>query len=113
MTFEAFGSRLGVSRQNAQQIETAEVSGSITLKRLRAAADALNCDVLVSLVPRQPLEEFVQEQALQAARKQILRTAHSMALESQALTEPQLEALIGRSAREMIERGDARIWIQK
>jgi len=107
---ELLAKRLGIPRSNIYQLERAETTGSISIKRLRRAADAINCDVVVTLVPRQPLERMVQEQAIKAARSAIAHTSHSMALEDQALTEDQTDYLVQELAREMIDRGDPRIW---
>lgn len=110
MTFEQVGTRLGVSKQSAQQLEIAEASESITVKRLRAAADALDCDLIVVLRPRKPLEAAIRERATNLARAQVTRTGHSMALESQAVVNEQLEQMIKDTANELIEKGDPRIW---
>jgi predicted DNA-binding mobile mystery protein A len=46
------GRILGVSRQLPLQFEKAEAEDSITLKSLRAVADALDCDLVYALAPR-------------------------------------------------------------
>src|SRR5580693_4421198 len=54
--------RLGTSRQLPLQLETAEAEDRITLKSLRAAANALDCDLVYALVPRaNSLEETVED----------------------------------------------------
>src|SRR5580658_2841832 len=58
LSLEDLAQRLGLaSRTTAHQLERAEVSETITLRRLRAAADALGCDLAVVLIPRKPLSE--------------------------------------------------------
>ena len=44
--------RLGTSRQLPLQMEKGEAEDRITLKSLRAAANALDCDLVYALVPR-------------------------------------------------------------
>jgi len=46
------GRILGVSRQLPLQFEKAEAEDSITLKSLRAVANALDCDLVYALTPR-------------------------------------------------------------
>jgi predicted DNA-binding mobile mystery protein A len=46
------GRILGVSRQLPLQFEKAEAEDSITLKSLRAVANALDCDLVYALAPR-------------------------------------------------------------
>ncbi|RYG43384.1 mobile mystery protein A [bacterium] len=110
MSLEAFGNRLGISRQSAQSLEKGEVSGSITLRKLREAADALECDVRVVMVPRRPLEEQILARAEDVVRERLERVGHSMALEAQAIDGAMMQAVIEQKAREMVEKGDPRIW---
>lgn len=110
MTLDTFGKRLGVTRATAHQIERAEVDESITIRRLRAAADALECDLVVSIVPRQSLDQVVLDRAYHVARKDVAWVSHSMALESQALYDQTKEALIEETAQKLIERNDPRLW---
>jgi predicted DNA-binding mobile mystery protein A len=110
MGIESFAKRLGISRQAAYKLESAEESGSITLKRLRSAADAVDCDVAVFLIPRKPLEKIVEEQATSTAYHLVARVGHSMALEAQGLPPGQLANMVRETAKEMIQRGDPKIW---
>jgi hypothetical protein len=49
----AIAASLGVSRQVPLQLEVAENEDRITLKSLRSMADALGCDLVYALVPRE------------------------------------------------------------
>jgi len=110
MTLDVFGERLGISRQSAHQLEKAEATESITVKRLRAAAEALECELVIVLRPRRPLEESIRDRAMRTARAEVLRAGHSMAMEQQAVSTTHLEDLVGQTADELLERGDSRIW---
>jgi predicted DNA-binding mobile mystery protein A len=110
LTHEVFGRRMGVSRQTAFQIESAETSESITLRRLRAAADSLECDLVVAFVPRSSLEEVVQLKARTVAYEQHQRMGHTMSLEAQGISQARIEEMVNRLAQEIIERHDQRIW---
>ena len=77
--------RLGTSRQLPLQLEKSEAEDRITLKSLRAAANALDCDVVYALVPRAAsLEELIENRVRAEARQRVLGVEHSMALEDQA-----------------------------
>jgi predicted DNA-binding mobile mystery protein A len=77
--------RMGTSRQLALQQEKAESEDRITLKSLRALAQALDCDLVYALVPRTGnLEELVDRRARAKAKANVLSVEHSMALENQA-----------------------------
>jgi predicted DNA-binding mobile mystery protein A len=77
---------LKTSRQLPIQLEKAEAEDRITLKSLRAAANALGCELVYALVPKaSSLHELVEERARSQAKKQVLGVEHSMALEDQAV----------------------------
>lgn len=110
MSLDAFGRRLGVSKQTAHQLEKSEIEGSITVKRLQAAADALDCELVVLLVPRQSLEATVRHRALHVAREQVTMAGYSMAMEQQAVSDERILQMVEDTANELIERGGTRLW---
>jgi len=110
MNLAALGKRLGVSRQSAFQLEKAEVDGSITLKRMRSAAEALECDLVVLLVPRQPFENAVRQRALRIAAQEVGRTSHTMGMEGQGVASELIRQMIEESAEQLVAAGDPRIW---
>jgi predicted DNA-binding mobile mystery protein A len=78
--------RLGTSRQLPLQMEKGEAEDRITLKSLRAAANALDCDLIYALVPRaDSMQELIENRARSEAKKRVLVIEHSMALENQAV----------------------------
>ncbi|NUQ28546.1 MAG: hypothetical protein HOQ35_08535 [Acidobacteriaceae bacterium] len=57
----------------------------ITLRSLRACANALDCDLVYAFVPRgATIEETLAARARDAASLTVRRVEHSMALEDQA-----------------------------
>jgi predicted DNA-binding mobile mystery protein A len=77
--------RLQANRSLASQQEKAEVDDRITLRSLRACADALDCDLVYAFVPRgATIEETLAGRARAAASHTVRRVEHSMALEDQA-----------------------------
>jgi predicted DNA-binding mobile mystery protein A len=110
MSMAQYAQRLNKASSNAFQIERAEVSGSITLSRLRKAADALKCDVAVVLVPRTPLESIIRERARALAERRIGRIRASMDMEKQSISKPEIERLIEETTQDIIDRGDPELW---
>ncbi|QEE30694.1 transcriptional regulator [Terriglobus albidus] len=77
--------RLKANRSLASQQEKAEVGDRITLRSLRACANALDCDLVYAFVPRgATIEETLAARAHAAASLTVRRVEHSMALEDQA-----------------------------
>jgi predicted DNA-binding mobile mystery protein A len=93
------------SRQLPVQLEKAEAEDRITLKSLRAAADALGCELVYALVPKaNTLHDLVEERARVQAKKHVLGVEHSMALEDQAVGRVD-EAVEAETKRLLRERG--------
>jgi predicted DNA-binding mobile mystery protein A len=78
--------RLGTSRQLPLQLEKGEAEDRVSLKSLRAAANALDCDLVYALVPRAgSMQELIENRARAEAKNRVLGVEHSMALENQAV----------------------------
>ena len=107
MSLEAFGARMGTTRQAAHRLEASEANGTISLNRLRQAADALGCDVAVVLVPREDLETWVEARALESARR---RCGPTVLGEGQPVGAGAAEEHARREATRMVDAGDGRIW---
>src|SRR5262245_57390023 len=57
MTGVQFARRLRVRPQSLDAVERSEANGTIQLKTLRRAAEALDCTLVYALVPNSSLEE--------------------------------------------------------
>ena len=110
MTAAQFGQRLGVTQQRALAIEHAEARNAITLDTLERSAQALGCRLVYTLVPNAPLEAMVKNQSLEAAKKQLERTRHTMALEAQSLERTDDHDMLLRLARALTEKSGSKIW---
>lgn len=110
MTTRQFAERLGVSQPRVVALEKAEQNRTITLDSLEKAAQALDCDLVYILVPRKPLEQIIQDQALKAAFRLTAPTRHTMALEAQSNIPDDEREQIRQLSRDMIARGDKAIW---
>jgi predicted DNA-binding mobile mystery protein A len=77
--------KMQTNRSLVVQQEKAEAEDRITLKSLRAYANALDCDLVYAFVPRaNTLQELVDRRARAAAKANVLGVEHTMALENQA-----------------------------
>lgn len=84
MTTRQMARRVGVSAVSISSLERSERAGTVQLDTLRRAADALNCDLVYALVPRDSLDETVVRQARIIAEHEVLRVDRTMRLEDQA-----------------------------
>lgn len=96
--------RLDVSAQAVSAMEASERSGSIRLETLERAADALDCDVVYALVPRQGLQTSVEDQARRKAWEHLAPIAHHARLEDQEVGTVELEDEVEELAARFIGR---------
>jgi predicted DNA-binding mobile mystery protein A len=110
MTSHQLAHRMGVSQPRISEIEKQEVASSLTLYTLQRAANALDCQLVYALVPRESLNSLVQKRAEKVARSRLKAASHSMALEGQGVddvdTAEQLDALI----KKLTEQGGSALW---
>jgi predicted DNA-binding mobile mystery protein A len=84
---ESVANRIGIKRQSYAELETAESRGSISINSLSRAADALDCDLIYFLVPRERVAQNYDDlaQLNDPLFKHLKASEHSMALEGQAV----------------------------
>jgi predicted DNA-binding mobile mystery protein A len=63
--------RMGITQQRVNQIQRAEVDRSIQLSTFGRAAEALGCELVYYLAPKEPLEDMVSRQAFLKAAGQV------------------------------------------
>jgi predicted DNA-binding mobile mystery protein A len=102
--------RMGIARPSLAQLEGNEIRDAATLASLRRAADALGCDLLYVLIPRQPLAEMVADQARNQARKKLGRVNQSQALEASAMASDALAAAVADLANELEIQRPSDLW---
>ena len=84
---EDLAKKLGVKRQSYAQLETAEERRSISLASLQRAAEAMDCELVYFIVPRETIARTYSElaQIYDPRFKHLKASEHSMALEGQAV----------------------------
>ena len=113
ITATQLAERLGVKRQVLNGIEKSEASGSIMLKTLRRAAEAMDCEVIYLVVPRnqeRSLDSLLEQRARVVAKEIIRKVSHTMALEDQEVSEQEQERQIRETADELVRTLDKRLW---
>lgn len=108
MSVQDLADRLGVTRATAAKLEANERRRTIQLDSLYRAADALGCDVVYALVPRQPLQEIVTERRLAILESMQKRTQQNMRLEAQEVDDAQQQEHLRAQAELLVP--DRRLW---
>lgn len=110
MTQAQLARRMSIARQNAASLETNELSGTVTLARLARAAGMLGCELRYILVPKEPLEKMVADQARRRAQQKLGRVNQSQALEASAMSTDSLSGSVADLARELEMNRAADLW---
>ena len=110
MTTAQLGRRLGVVQSRVVAIEQAEAKGTITLNSLEKAAQALDCRLVYALVPRQPLEDIVEQRASLLAKSRLKSTGHTMTLEAQGVDATDESEQLKRLIRQLVEKSGSKLW---
>jgi predicted DNA-binding mobile mystery protein A len=95
VTIRDLAKRLGKAPSVAAHLEVSEAEYRITLGSLRAAADALGCQLVYALVPKNAsIQELSEQRARAKAAENVRAVEHTMALEDQAVggVEEKIEA---------------------
>lgn len=111
MSSTQLAARMQISRQSVEALEAREVAGTATVDALRRAADALDCDLVYALIPRQgSLEAVVTAQARRLAERLVGRAVHTMALEAQTVAVSETEQQIAVLTRRLLAEWPRGLW---
>ena len=111
MTLQQLGNKLNMTSQGAKRIEEREASDSISLKALKEVANALDMQLVYSLVPKQnSIKDLVNSKSHELAKKIVLRTEHNMKLENQAISDDKIKAAIEELAEDIKREMRRSLW---
>lgn len=115
MTAEQLANRLGLSHARVVQLENAETHDAVTLRSLREAANALECDFVYAIVPKgnNTLEAIIKDRAKKIAHERIANVAHSMALENQAVDDQLLKEQEAELTNTLTAQLTKKLWLKK
>lgn len=86
MSGRQLAARIQVEAPRISEMEKSETHGNISLKSLRRAAEAMECELVYAFVPKVSLEASLRTQAEKAAKKNMGIVSHTMRLEDQGLS---------------------------
>lgn len=111
MSLKQLGKKLGITPQGIKEIEIREKNGTISLRNLNDAANALNLKLVYALIPKDgSLQTLVEKAAYEAAKQIVTRTSITMKLEDQENTEDRLQKAIKDKTEEIIREIPKYLW---
>jgi predicted DNA-binding mobile mystery protein A len=105
--------KMGVTRARIAQAEQAELSGGVTLKSMRATAEAMGCRFVYAIVPPGRIEGIIMAQARKKAMAIVGTASKHMALESQTLPNDKIAQEIERLTQEIAREMPPDFWSDK
>lgn len=100
MSTAQMGKKVGIDQSRISRIENAEVRGDVKLSSLMKIAESLDMQFVYAFIPKQSLEDMVQQQAKSIALKRMKRLNNTMRLEEQELPDEQKE----KALKDMINK---------
>jgi len=99
MSLQQLANRISITKQSVQEMEQREKDGSISLKSLREAANALEMELVYGFVPKDgSLDALIDRKARELATQIVSRTSNTMKLEDQENSEMRLKKAIEQRA---------------
>lgn len=103
--------RMNVTSQNVNQLEQREMDGTISLQKLKDAAEALDMNFVYAFMPKDgTLDKLIEKRAYKVAEEIVMRTSHSMKLEDQENTEERLRKAIQDRAEKIKNELPKYLW---
>ncbi len=113
MSGRQLAKRIDVDVSRVAEMEKAETQGNITLKSLRRAAEAMECDLVYAFVPKTTLDDTLRVQAERRAKEHMKIVAHTMRLEDQGLSEESDAKQLAKMVEEWLRDTPRWLWDKK
>lgn len=110
MSARQLSERINVNQQRIARIEQDEKLGKVTLKTLQNVAEAMDCEFVYGLVPRESLKHSIENQAKRVALKRMLRSNQMMRLEQQELTKSEKQDALNEMINEIVNKMPRNLW---
>ena len=111
MSLRQLGQKLSMTPQGIKDIETRETDGSITLKSLIEAGDALNMKFVYGFIPKDgSLEDMVEAKAREQALQIVKRTSTTMKLEDQENSKARLKQAVDELTQDIKREMPRSLW---
>jgi predicted DNA-binding mobile mystery protein A len=111
MSLRQLGGRLSITPPSVRDIELREQEGTVTLKTLREAADALDMKLVYAFVPKDAsMERMIERKAYEMAIDIVQRTSLTMKLEDQENSPERLQQAVKELAEQLQRELPKSLW---
>jgi len=102
--------KMGVSRALVSNTEKAETEGRVTIKKMHEFAEAMECEFVYCMIPKDKIETILAQRAAEKAKLIVDRTNRHMSLEAQGLSNEQANSEVERLASEILKGKISNLW---
>lgn len=111
MTLHQVAVKLGISKQSVREMESRELTGAITLKRLREAAEAMEMNLVYGFVPKDgSVENLIERKARELATEIVEKASVTMRLENQENAPERIHRAIEERAEDLKRQLPKMLW---
>lgn len=111
MSLRQLGQKLGTTASSTNEMEQREADGSITIKKLRETAYAMDMKLVYGFVPNDgSLQALIDRKAMELAKEIVLRTNQNMRLEDQEIKEDRIQKAIEERAEKLKNETPKLLW---
>ena len=111
MSLDQLGRKLSITKQSTHAIEEREKDGSVTIKALREAANALDMHLVYGFVPKDgSLDALIDRKAKELAKQIVLGTSNTMKLEDQENSQERIKKAIEERAAAIKSEMPKTLW---
>ena len=110
MSLEDLGKRLGTIKQRVLAIEKSELEGKVTVESLQKTAEAMGCEFIYFIVPKESLADIIETQAELAARSILSQGDKTMKLEKQGMDSNEQKQAIEDMTKKILSEKINKIW---
>lgn len=111
MSLSQLGKRMNITPQSVRALELREKEGTLSLKSLKEAAEALNMRLVYGFVPKEDsLEKMVERKAYEMAMQIVKRTSITMKLEDQENSPTRIKQAVSEMADELKREMSKKLW---
>jgi predicted DNA-binding mobile mystery protein A len=100
----------GITKSELYRIERAEVNGTLTLNKLKAMANAMDCDFHYAIVPKDTVQTLLEKRAYQHALKLVSDANTHMQLEAQGIIDDKTQLQILLVANQLVNEMPDWFW---
>lgn len=111
MSLRQLAERMNISAQSVNELEQREANGTITLKTLKDAANAMDMKLVYGFIPKEDtIEKLIEKRARKLAIEIVSRTSNTMKLEDQENSKKRIEKSIKSKTEEIIDKMPKYLW---